>query len=165
MKSFYIGFLKLVVIVCVFSISNFATAQMTSRSYQSSTNTGVAASSAVIPVVSGISSGRHFSGARPTATGASLSGIQRAFGAFSADMGRMPTAAEGLGALLTPPPGARNWRGPYISSNNFRAALTDPWGNLYRYVVQGAGRQAMHSISSNGPDGKPGTADDLSVQF
>ncbi len=128
-------------------------------------NAQPAAARAQVPAVSRVTSGRQFQGARPTAAGASLSGVQHALAAYSADMGGMPTAAQGLGALLNPPPGARNWRGPYISSNNFRAALTDPWGNLYRYVVQGTGRQAMHSISSNGPDGQPGTRDDLSVQF
>lgn len=132
---------------------------------RTSPQAAAAARAAQAPAVAGVTSARQFSGARPTAAGASLSGIQRALAAYSADMGRMPTAAEGLGALVNPPPGARNWRGPYISSNNFRAALTDPWGNLYRYVVQGTGRQAMHSISSNGPDGQPGTSDDLSVQF
>jgi general secretion pathway protein G len=77
----------------------------------------------------------------------------------------MPTAAEGLGALLKAPPGARNWRGPYISQVNWHPALADPWGNQYRYNVQGAGRSQMYTISSDGPDQVAGTADDLSVQF
>ncbi len=103
--------------------------------------------------------------ARPVAAGASLAGMQKALSAFALDMGRMPTGAEGLNALLYPPPGAKNWRGPYISTTNWRAAFTDPWGSQYRYVVQGTGRQAVHYILSNGPDRAANTRDDLSVQF
>lgn len=103
--------------------------------------------------------------ARPVAAGASLMGMQKALSGFALDVGRMPTAAEGLKALLYPPPGVRNWRGPYISSNNWHAAFADPWGSQYRYVVQGTGRQAIHYIISNGPDRLPNSRDDLSVQF
>lgn len=103
--------------------------------------------------------------ARSSAAGGSLVGLRTALAGFYADVGRMPTTTEGLGALLRPPPGVRNWRGPYISSNNWRAELSDPWGNPYRYYTVGAGRSAAHYISSNGRDGKPGTRDDITVQF
>jgi type II secretory pathway pseudopilin PulG len=103
--------------------------------------------------------------ARPVAAAASGAGMQKAMTAFAMDVGRMPTAAEGLNALLYPPPGVKNWRGPYISSNNWQAPFTDPWGSQYRYVVQGTGRQAIHYIISNGPDRQPSTRDDLTVQF
>lgn len=119
--------------------------------------------------VAGVTSARQSAGvgtsARPVAAGASLMGMQKALSGFALDVGRMPTAAEGLNALLYPPPGVKNWRGPYITSNNWRAAFTDPWGSQYRYVVQGTGRQAIHYIISNGPDRLPNTRDDLSVQF
>lgn len=108
---------------------------------------------------------RATSGVKPAASGASLVSMRTALNAFAMDMGRMPTAAEGLGALLKPPPGAKNWRGPYISSVNWRQALTDPWGNPYRYFVTGTGRYQQHTISSDGPDRTMGTADDLKVQF
>ncbi len=107
----------------------------------------------------------NVSGARPTASNASMRGLMTALNAFSADNGRMPTQAEGLQALLRPPANARNWRGPYISQNNWRAALADPWGNPYRYTVSPAGRYSTYTISSDGPDRTPGTADDLKIQF
>lgn len=119
------------------------------------------------PTVAGVTSARSVAGGgvRSTASSASLAGIQTAIQAFSVDMGRAPTAAEGLGALINRPPGATNWRGPYISTVNWHTALTDPWGNPYRYNVQGDGRYVMHIISSDGPDRIAGTSDDLSVQF
>jgi hypothetical protein len=104
-------------------------------------------------------------GVRQVATGASLGGLQVGLHSFAADMGRMPTQAEGLNALITRPPGAKNWRGPYIATNNFKPTFSDPWGSLYRYVVTPAGRSNMYSIVSNGPDRLPGTKDDLAVQF
>lgn len=108
---------------------------------------------------------RGVTGVRPTASGASMVGIRTALHAFAVDMGRMPTSAEGLGALLNRPPGAKNWRGPYISSVNWHQALTDPWGNAYRYFATVTGRYQQYTISSDGPDRMAGTTDDLKVQF
>jgi len=107
----------------------------------------------------------YSSGARQAAGSASLSGISVALSGFAADMGRMPTASEGLNALIVRPPGAKNWRGPYISTTNQRAPFADPWGSQYRLVQQPAGTRMLYSIHSNGPDRLPGTRDDLSVQF
>lgn len=109
--------------------------------------------------------GTHSVGARQAAGSASLSGLSVALSGFAADMGRMPTASEGLNALIVRPPGAKNWRGPYISTTNQRAPFADPWGSQYRLVQQPAGRRILYSIHSNGPDRVAGTRDDLSVQF
>ncbi len=102
---------------------------------------------------------------RPAAASASLSGVRQALTAFNLDTGRLPTAAEGLNALLYAPPGARNWRGPYISlvTSSGRPPFSDPWGNLYRLVITGHGARSSFTIKSNGPDGLPDTADDLSI--
>lgn len=117
------------------------------------------------PGVAGVSSARRSPGVRSTAGGASLGGLQRGLAGFSADVGRMPTGIEGLNALIKAPPGVKNWRGPYVSTNNWRAAFSDPWGNQYRYYAVGTGRQAIYYITSDGPDRKQGTSDDLSVQW
>jgi len=112
-----------------------------------------------------VSARQAHAGVRPTAAGASLQGLQSGLRMFRMDVGRMPTAAEGLRALISRPAGVANWRGPYVSTNNWKQAFSDPWGNLYRYTVIGSGRSEMHRISSKGPDGVAGTRDDLSVQF
>ncbi|GGZ70836.1 type II secretion system protein GspG [Lysobacter xinjiangensis] len=70
------------------------------------------------------------------------------------DMGRLPTADEGLSALVTAPSEARAakaWSGPYIED----AIPTDPWGNPYQYAPVSSGNQP-YSLYSFGADGKPG---------
>ncbi len=70
------------------------------------------------------------------------------------DIGRFPTAIEGLALLneqakderITP-----RWKGPYLDE----ALPTDPWGNPYQYSVPGANGQPM-AIYSFGADGKRG---------
>lgn len=103
--------------------------------------------------------------ARRVAGNASLSGVRTALSAFATDMGRMPTTAEGLEALIRRPPGARNWRGPYVTTTNVKAPFADPWGMQYRYIQTPAGRGFIYTIASNGPDRTPGTRDDLQIQF
>ncbi|MFQ5901718.1 MAG: prepilin-type N-terminal cleavage/methylation domain-containing protein, partial [Thermodesulfobacteriota bacterium] len=54
------------------------------------------------------------------------------------------------------------WRGPYIDDKQddlgtFLATL-DEWGNAYNYPNPGTGQ-----ITSNGPDGNLGTADDITI--
>jgi type II secretion system protein G len=78
---------------------------------------------------------------------------------FRADVGRYPTQAEGLGALLKNP-GEFRWRGPYWKpvaqfGDGEIVLPRDPWGREYRYVVSG-GRGRAYIISSDGPDGVAG---------
>ena len=53
---------------------------------------------------------------------------------FFLEVGRFPTAEEGLLALVVEPPGAANWNGPYLKKNNIPQ---DPWGQEYRYLSPG----------------------------
>jgi general secretion pathway protein G len=75
---------------------------------------------------------------------------------FAQDGGRYPNNAEGLGALIYPPTGVRKWNGPYLRSASI---ATDPWGNRYSYTETGG----TYRVTSPGPDGKPGTPDDITV--
>ncbi len=70
------------------------------------------------------------------------------------DIGRFPTAAEGLALLNEQPKDERiapRWKGPYLDE----ALPLDPWGNPYQYSVPGANGQAV-AIYSFGADGKRG---------
>lgn len=109
--------------------------------------------------------GTRSGAARPVGGQASLLGLSRAVHMFFLDTGRMPLPAEGLNALLTRPAGVKNWKGPYITIPSGRSPLTDPWGNVYRFVdtTPTSGSRPTFSIRSNGPDGVPDTADDLSI--
>ena len=68
---------------------------------------------------------------------------------FHLDVGRYPTTAEGLEALLTAPPETPRWQGPYLKRNR---TLDDPWGRPFHYQYQGD----TYSLISYGADGRPG---------
>jgi len=70
---------------------------------------------------------------------------------FHTDVGRYPTQAEGLAALVTEPPGADGWSGPYLRD---RKALMDPWNHPLIYKLDPDGEHFY--VESLGADGKPG---------
>jgi general secretion pathway protein G len=78
---------------------------------------------------------------------------------FYLDVGRYPSAAEGLTALVRPVGGATTWNGPYLKGGSIPK---DPWGNPYVYRMPGE-RSAyeIHSVGSDGQDGGTGTAADI----
>jgi type II secretion system protein G len=80
--------------------------------------------------------------------------LEGALTSFEIDAGRYPTDKEGLGILVknsTPP--VEGWKGPYLGG-----IPTDPWGNPYAYKTS---KTEPYVVYSYGPDGKPGTADDV----
>jgi general secretion pathway protein G len=80
---------------------------------------------------------------------------------YKADNGAMPTTAQGLDALIripTLPPPPKNWRGPCWSTYSLPC---DPWGNPYVYRNPGVRLADGFDLYSLGPDGQPGTADDI----
>jgi general secretion pathway protein G len=82
---------------------------------------------------------------------ADLSNLQVALMAFQIDNGRYPTTAEGLNVLAQPPNGLH----PYVEK-----APVDWWGNPYFYRCPGSTGKP-YDLFSCGPDGIPGTADDI----
>lgn len=70
---------------------------------------------------------------------------------FQADVGRYPTVAEGLSALVTEPAGADGWTGPYMRDVK---ALKDPWSRPLVYSVGADGQS--YTVLSLGADGKEG---------
>jgi general secretion pathway protein G len=94
--------------------------------------------------------------ARRAATKTDLANIESALATFEVDTGRYPTNLEGLQALLSAPPGETNWHGPYLQHPPI-----DPWGHPYVYHCPA---KTSYELFSAGPDGKPGTADDIVVQ-
>jgi general secretion pathway protein G len=71
---------------------------------------------------------------------------------FRNDVGRYPTQAEGLAALLKPPGSIEGWAGPYAKTKS----LKDPWGDAIVYLPGADGRS--FEVESLGPTGKPGGA-------
>jgi general secretion pathway protein G len=72
-------------------------------------------------------------------------------GLYRLDMGRYPTQEEGLQALVTSPPDAQKWSGPYVKN---RDSLIDPWGNPYLYRFPG--ERGEYDLYTFGADGAPG---------
>ncbi|MRR51416.1 MAG: type II secretion system protein GspG [Rhodocyclaceae bacterium] len=81
---------------------------------------------------------------------AQIDAFEKALEAYRLDVGRYPTTEQGLSALMTQPPGATKWRGPYLK----KALPPDPWGNPYLYKQPGTHGEI--DILSLGRDGKPG---------
>jgi general secretion pathway protein G len=69
---------------------------------------------------------------------------------FKAENGHYPRGSKGLEGLVTAPNDANNWRQPM-----------DPWGNKYVYQFPGRHNLNGFDLMSMGPDGKPGTSDDI----
>lgn len=71
---------------------------------------------------------------------------------YQADMGQMPTTAEGLDVLTTNP-GSAKWTGPYVQPEDLNDAFSFPFA--YELTPRGP------KLTSPGPDGSPGTEDDM----
>jgi general secretion pathway protein G len=90
--------------------------------------------------------------------------IASALGVYKLAMGRYPTTDEGLTALVQPPTdedARAKWTkagGPFIEKMN---DLLDPWHHAYVYKCPGQHNKDGYDLSSGGPDGKPGTDDDI----
>jgi general secretion pathway protein G len=80
-----------------------------------------------------------------------LQNIASALEFYAGDIGRYPSAAEGLQALVKPPASNADWNGPYLRQD---AMIRDPWGHpcLYEPGADGQGFR----LGSMGADGKPG---------
>ncbi|SNB52985.1 MULTISPECIES: type II secretion system major pseudopilin GspG [unclassified Agrobacterium] len=77
--------------------------------------------------------------------------LQSALELLYIDIGRYPSADEGLDALVTPPESYTAWNGPYIKQSS---ALVDPWGAPYQYKAPAG--SASPTVGSFGRDGKAG---------
>ncbi|MCL2305859.1 MAG: type II secretion system major pseudopilin GspG [Planctomycetaceae bacterium] len=79
---------------------------------------------------------------------------------FFMDHKRYPTTAEGLDALLNPPPDVDESKGvwPYIDPSAVKA---DPWGMPYQYAYPGQRNPNSYDLWSLGPDRAPDTGDEI----
>ena len=109
---------------------------------------------AIIVLVAGLAAPRlmdNFGRAKSQTAQIGLANLKSALQLYYIDVGRYPTEAEGLGALISAPAAASDWRGPYLDGPE---GLVDPWDRdyLYRYPVQDGGFE----ILTLGRDGQPG---------
>ena len=94
-----------------------------------------------------------------TAAKAQIDAIDKALQAYRIDMGRYPTDAEGLRALVVQPGNQPRWRGPYLRDD----IPPDPWGTPYVYRTQSS-RGKDYDLMSLGRDrAAGGTGDDADI--
>lgn len=79
-----------------------------------------------------------------------ISEIEQALDLYKLDVGRYPSDADGLQALVQRPSSIMGWNGPYLK----KALPVDPWGGAFQY--KSSGQNGVPSIYSYGADGKEG---------
>ena len=89
-------------------------------------------------------------GAKSKTAGIQIADLDKALEIFKLDVGRYPSNAEGLQALVAKPASAGGWNGPYLKGG----LPSDPWGNPYRYANPGP--QGGFEVLSLGADNAPG---------
>lgn len=78
---------------------------------------------------------------------------------YKLDVGRYPSTAQGLQALLEQPNDEKRWNGSYIKKNN---VPKDPWGQEYHYVSPGEhGKFDLYSLGEDKEKGGEGTDQDV----
>lgn len=55
----------------------------------------------------------------------------------------------------------QRWVNQSFKENNVKSLMDDHWGNPYIYKLKAKGRKYI--LISTGPDGRPGTSDDLTI--
>lgn len=88
--------------------------------------------------------------ANVSATKTQVEMLGSALDAFRLDVGRYPTTAEGLNALITNP-GIDGWNGPYLKKS---VVPNDAWKKPFQY--QSPGSHGEYDLFSYGADGTPG---------
>jgi len=78
---------------------------------------------------------------------------------YRLEVGRYPTNAEGLQALVRDPGNTPNWNGPYLKKAE---VPKDPWGNDYQYRAPGQhGPFDLWSLGADGQEGGEGENRDI----
>lgn len=89
-------------------------------------------------------------GAKSKTAKIQINEIEQSLDLFKLDVGRYPSDAEGLRALVERPATAQGWTAPYLK----KGLPNDPWGAVYLY--KNPGRNGGPDVFSLGADGKPG---------
>jgi general secretion pathway protein G len=99
---------------------------------------------------------RNVGNAKTTTARAQIETLGGALDGYRLDVGRYPSTAEGLDALMHAPPAAAGWHGPYLK----KRVPPDPWGHPYVFKSPGDVNPQEYDLLSYGSDGAPGGQDD-----
>jgi general secretion pathway protein G len=119
---------------------------------------------AIIALVVGLAAPRlmdSFGRAKSRTAAIQIENVRGAVQLFYLDVGRYPSEAEGLPALIAAPDGATGWVGPYLDGVE---DLDDPWGRPYLY--RSPAEDKPFSITTYGRDGRAGgTSEDSDISL
>jgi len=84
--------------------------------------------------------------------------FETALDTYRLDVGKYPSAEQGLQALRTKPSDEEKWDGPYLP----KSVPKDPWGHPYVYSRTDNGEVKMISLGADGTEGGEGEDKDIS---
>lgn len=99
----------------------------------------------------------RISDARNSAAITEVKTLDGAVELYQTDIGTPPPTLDALVNKSAAGDSPR-WHGPYLKNQS--TVPVDPWGHPYLYKIPGDGGRE-YDISSIGPDGQPGTPDDI----
>jgi general secretion pathway protein G len=100
----------------------------------------------------------YLGGSRTKTAKLQIEQLSAALDLYKLDNGAYPDSAQGLAVLLSAPPGAGNWHGPYLA----KSLPNDPWGRPYHYRSPGQhGDYDLYSLGSDNQEGGEGEAQDV----
>lgn len=102
---------------------------------------------------------RYLGSSKSQAAGVQIRNVTAALDLYRLDNGDLPTAEEGLAALIKDPGSAPAWAGPYLPEPS---AINDPWGRPYLYRNPGTKREVdVYSLGADGKEGGSGEDRDV----
>lgn len=96
--------------------------------------------------------------AKINATKIELNNVKTALGSFDVKVGRFPSTAEGLSALVVRPSGIpeATWQ-----DKDMDQMPKDAWGRDFKYACPSEKKDKDYDLISSGPDGQFGNEDDI----
>lgn len=102
---------------------------------------------------------RYLDRARVDTARVEIENIGATLDLFRLDVGRYPTEAEGLQALVAAPAAATGWAGPYLRKADM---VRDPWDRPYRYRQPGRhGTYDLYTLGADDAEGGEGADQDV----
>ena len=96
-------------------------------------------------------------GAKSKTAAVQIADLEKTLELFKLDVGRYPTAEEGLDALVKKPANAASWSGPYLKGG----VPLDPWSHPYVYKPGPGGTVEIMSLGADGTPGGEGENADI----
>lgn len=102
---------------------------------------------------------KHLGESKSKAARLQIEELASALDMYRLDVGRYPTADEGLTALIEAPSTARTWNGPYLRKKKIPV---DPWNNPYQYNSPGQhGKFDLFTLGADNSEGGEGEDQDV----